>query len=381
MSRREPGVNLWERWFWVALGLGVMLMIGLILTLEINPGGRVAARPGGAGRAAVSDRDDGGALMGSSGLIAQDHYNLALELVRQGNLLEAREFLARAVDLVPTFAPAWNNLGATEMRLGDLEKAEADFNRARRASPQYLPAYYNLAGLLAGQNRRDEAMKVLEDGVAALGARPELIQRLAELGLGLGMEQRALNIMDQAGADRSDRPELAELKAMLLARLGRQPEAERVLQPWAKAVQDPAANGPRRVLARLLLHRGEKDRAEALLETNLSLTPDSRADHLALVSTRLTRLTQGILIMPLAVRGRVFQAQNDTPLYSTPGPAGREAGLLQNGDQFMVLGEQGGWTKVIARDAAQPFWAQGRPQVAGQAGDDVWPLDNLAATD
>ncbi|MFH1059597.1 MAG: tetratricopeptide repeat protein [Pseudomonadota bacterium] len=380
MSDRRRGMQPWERWFWVALALGVLVLLGVIVVLQISPGGGFFHQPGSQGAASRKDRPPEQVQMGADAVIAQDHYNQAHELLRQGNLIEAREYLLRATQLAPGFAPAWNNLGVTEMRLGDLAHAAIAFDRARKASPSYLPAYFNLAGLLAGQGRGAEAMTVLEDGVEALGPRPELVQRLAELGLGLGLEQRALAVLERQQKQLGRRPELAELRALLLARLGRGPEAEQILEAWAKDSRNPAANGPRRVLARMLLHRGEAERSQALLQTNLALEPGNQADELAMASTRLTRTRHGVMVMPLSLRGQVVFSQSDAPLFAKPDPAAG-AGELKAGEAFMALISRDGWNQLLVQFASRPVWTRERLQAMTPPAPGVWPLLNLADAD
>ncbi|MFZ5584424.1 MAG: tetratricopeptide repeat protein [Thermodesulfobacteriota bacterium] len=371
----------WERWFWAALCLGLLAVLGVILFLELSPGAWFFHQPAGPGRAAPPRPLEERPEMGANAVIAQDHYNQAHELLRQGSLAEAREFLVRATQLAPGFAPAWNNLGVAQMRLGDMAQAEAAFDQARRAAPSYLPAYFNLAGLLAGQGKGQEAMAVLEEGVAAMGARPELVQRLAELGLGLGLEQRALEVLERAQDRVRLQPELAELRALLLARLGRVSQAEQVLEPWAKAGADPKGNGPRRVLARLLLHRGQPERAQALLQTNLALDPGNQADELALTSTRLTRTRHGVMVMPLSLRGQMALSQTSLALFAAPEPAAAPAGELKAGEPFMALSSRDGWSQLLIQGAAVPVWTRQRLLAMTPPAPGLWPLLNLAEAD
>lgn len=379
-DKRRREMLPWERWFWAALALGVVVLAGAIIMLEVSPDVGFFGRPRAPGASPGKMQAPEQAQMGADAVIAQDHYNQAHELLRQGNLLEAREFLLRATQLAPGFAPAWNNLGVTEMRLGDLEHAATAFDRARKASPTYVAAYFNLAGLLAGQNRGPEAMTAIEDGISALGPRPELVQRLAELGLGLGQEQRALDALERLQQHLDKRPELAELRSLLLARLGRNAEAEKVLEPWAKDGANPAANGPRRVLARMLLHRGEVARAKALLQTNLKLEPGNQADELALTSTNLTRTRHGVMVLPLSLSGQVVFAQTDVPLFAKP-DGSAPAGELKAGEAFMALASRDGWNQLVVQFAPTPVWTQARPQAMTPPAPGLWPLLNLADAD
>lgn len=381
MKSRPAGVHPWERWFWAALSVGLVAILAVILFGRFTPDDWLGPQPPAPVEAPVKAQPAERPELGANALIAQEHYNQAQELLRQGNLAEAREFLARSTELVPTFAPAWNNLGVTETRLGNLPQAEAAFNRARQASPLYLPAYFNLAGLLAGQNRGEEAMKVLEDGIAALGPRPEFIQRLAELGLKLGLEERALATMERFQDQTPKRAELAELKALLLMRLRREDQAQRLLEPLAEAESDPAGNGARQILARILLHRGQQERAEALLKVNLALNPDSHGDRLALASTQLTRTRHGVMVMPLSLRGQVAMSRLETPLFAAPNPAAASAGALKPGDSFMILPGREGWSQVLVEAGGRPVWAPGALQAIAPPAPGVWPLPNLIDAD
>ena len=49
----------------------------------------------------------------------------------------------KAIDLKPTYAPAYYNRGAVYRKKGDFERAIADFDKAIDLKPTYAPAYYN----------------------------------------------------------------------------------------------------------------------------------------------------------------------------------------------------------------------------------------------
>lgn len=84
-------------------------------------------------------------------------FNLANVLLALGRKPEAAERLRQTVELKPSFAEAWNNLGVVLSELKDPEGALAAFAHALEADPAYGDAHYNRADLLEQLGRMAEA--------------------------------------------------------------------------------------------------------------------------------------------------------------------------------------------------------------------------------
>ena len=78
---------------------------------------------------------------------------------------EAREALAAAVTLNPSFAPGWLNLGNALMDLDDLPAAEAHCRHALGLDPNLIEAQVSLGFILTAQGRLAEAVAVLEAAI------------------------------------------------------------------------------------------------------------------------------------------------------------------------------------------------------------------------
>lgn len=70
-----------------------------------------------------------------------------------GNMVEAMVFYQKAVELDPSYAVAYNDLGIIYESKGMTDHAEENYLRAIKADPAFLSAYSNLA--LVYENKRD----------------------------------------------------------------------------------------------------------------------------------------------------------------------------------------------------------------------------------
>ena len=156
---------------------------------------------------------------------ARAHHNLALALRDTGRIGEARENLARAIELDPAYAPARYSRGVMELAEGRLAEAELDFSVALRIAPAHPDARLNLGVTLTRAGRAAEAMPHFEE---ALRRRPG-----ADIHFNLGVALAALNRTVEAEkhlhAALALEPELAEAHAQLgrlAERTGRNEEAK-----------------------------------------------------------------------------------------------------------------------------------------------------------
>ncbi|MCP4040301.1 MAG: tetratricopeptide repeat protein, partial [bacterium] len=84
------------------------------------------------------------------------HFNLAVSLLRRGELDQSATHYEAALRVKPT-AEAHNGLGFVLSKQGKQEEAIAQFREAIRVNPKYTAAYNNLAGNLIKQGKLDEA--------------------------------------------------------------------------------------------------------------------------------------------------------------------------------------------------------------------------------
>jgi tetratricopeptide (TPR) repeat protein len=136
--------------------------------------------------------------------------NFGAALLDAGRGAEAIQPLVNAIDLHPTHAEAFYNLGrAYQLSLGDAERARASYSRAISLKPDYTDARINLGGVMTGLGDSREALTVLEPARRGEGKdRPELLFNLgvAYASLGMASEARreieALRVLDPGLAEK-----------------------------------------------------------------------------------------------------------------------------------------------------------------------------------
>jgi len=105
--------------------------------------------------------------------------NVGVELFRRGQILEAKSYFEKSIELHPGWKISWNNLGAVYHRTGHLAKAEECYRNSMKHGP-YLLAYRGLATALAQQNRIADAKDFIAQALQQFPADPEL-SRLGEI--------------------------------------------------------------------------------------------------------------------------------------------------------------------------------------------------------
>jgi len=106
------------------------------------------------------------------------HVNLALVYLNDGRRDDAREALARALEIEPAHAAANTQLGILLREDGEFASAEAAYTRALETNPDHALAHYNLAVLLDIYLRRPaEALEHYEAYQATLPQPNETVAR------------------------------------------------------------------------------------------------------------------------------------------------------------------------------------------------------------
>jgi Tfp pilus assembly protein PilF len=151
----------------------------------------------------------------------------------------ATEHLAKALEMAPQFAAAWNEMGTIAYQTHRYERAEECFREALRADETMFEPLVNLGGVLLTLNKLDEAWRY--NGYAVL-ARPNDALANSQMG-------------------------------MTYFAMGNYGLAEKHLEKARQA--DPAHfSHPQLVLAEIYLRRGERDKAAAAMEDFLAHHPD-----------------------------------------------------------------------------------------------------------
>jgi Tfp pilus assembly protein PilF len=119
------------------------------------------------------------------------HYNLGVEMERQGRGDEALAQYAEAVRIKPDFPEAHYNMGVALAARGRRGDAARHYLEAIRVKPRYARALCNLAAIVAEQGNLGEATRYYERALQA-------DSRLAEAHIGLGIISEAQGDIETA---------------------------------------------------------------------------------------------------------------------------------------------------------------------------------------
>jgi len=92
--------------------------------------------------------------------------NAATALSREGKLDEAVAAYEKILAAAPTIPLVHYDLAEAQKKKGDLEAAEAGYRKAIELDPKFVDGYVGLATVYAEARRSDEAIAVIEKGVA-----------------------------------------------------------------------------------------------------------------------------------------------------------------------------------------------------------------------
>ncbi len=107
------------------------------------------------------------------------HYNLGVELARQGRADEAKLHFRRALEINPNYTNARVNLGVLLLKEGHVDEALAEIRQALNANPKSGEAYSALGLVLLKKGRQDEA-------TAAFKRATEISPQLANAAVNYG---------------------------------------------------------------------------------------------------------------------------------------------------------------------------------------------------
>ena len=145
----------------------------------------------------------------------EGRYRLGQAFIRIGDYHGAQEQLGRAIELLPSFGPAYYSLGVTHEALGDLPAAIDALTVARRKEPGILRYRHKLGELLETAGRFEEAERQF---VAAANLRsddPVALQALMRFHLRRQDRASALEICKRLSAlERGDEASLEQCAAL-----------------------------------------------------------------------------------------------------------------------------------------------------------------------
>jgi len=200
--------------------------------------------------------------------------------LQRGALPEAMEDARRAVELAPRDAQAWYLKAIIERDLGKTDEALADFEKTVELEPAHLPAQIGRVGLLVDDERIEEAAAVIANVRESYPRDPRALYleavvankrgdtRTAERAL-----QESASLLSQLPADlvKGHAPTLL-LAGVVSFSLKKWEQAGDYLELYIR--QNPREVGPRKLLAQILLDRGQDEAAITLLEPAAQDAPD-----------------------------------------------------------------------------------------------------------
>lgn len=142
------------------------------------------------------------------------HAALGIELLCLGRYEESIRHNLKAVELMPTYGVAYNNLGTAYVRLNELEKAKASFGRAVHWSGRNLPAYNGLIDILVHEGNLEDAVTVCR---RALRFVPEDALLHCKLGTLLGMQGKRAEALEEIRTAARLDPNSPEIRDVLHA--------------------------------------------------------------------------------------------------------------------------------------------------------------------
>jgi tetratricopeptide (TPR) repeat protein len=100
------------------------------------------------------------------------------------NALNEFRYMTRNVNpSMPLLPEIYLRQGETFLKLGSIDEANVSFENSRRLRPSYWPAYTRWADVLVGLKLQDRARALLLEGLQHAPGEPELVKRLAALGV------------------------------------------------------------------------------------------------------------------------------------------------------------------------------------------------------
>jgi tetratricopeptide (TPR) repeat protein len=96
----------------------------------------------------------------------QDMFLAAVQAEESGEKQSAIQLYEKIMDLDPTFAPAWINLGTIHFHLRQFDQAEAFYRHATEIDPSYVLAFFDLGNVLDEMQRLDESIAAYRRAVA-----------------------------------------------------------------------------------------------------------------------------------------------------------------------------------------------------------------------
>lgn len=127
-------------------------------------------------------------------------FDLGQALSKTGDKKKAQEAFKRAIDLVPTLAEAWHELGLCYAGSEDFVFAEHALRESIRHNPSVLVPRISLGALLLAESRPADALGVFRDAAQMGQDSPAAWEGLGKAALSLGSREEAQRALERAVA-------------------------------------------------------------------------------------------------------------------------------------------------------------------------------------
>ncbi|WP_373396365.1 tetratricopeptide repeat protein [Algoriphagus halophilus] len=142
--------------------------------------------------------------------------------VKKREIFEAIHYFKKALNLNKQSPNYWVGLADAEFNLGNLQASSEAYEEAINLEPGILETYINLSLIYFDQNRFEEAVDVISEGIDELPEEAELYYRMVVFQIKLANYKEAFSYLENALTLAYDRhvvlyelmPELEKQKAM-----------------------------------------------------------------------------------------------------------------------------------------------------------------------
>lgn len=193
---------------------------------------------------------------------------------------EAEKLARKAIDLAPSNALAYDQLGVSMELLGNVsDETENAYRRAIKLDPSFAPAYAHLGRLLRRRGSTEESADAYESAVKRSTDVPTMIL-VADVMQSEGRFAESETLLRKAVAADPKNPAGLLLLGKALTALGNYADAEKFLR--MSLVVSPNGFMPNILLGTLFVRQGKLDQAETALMQALRSVSDNEKRNLSM---------------------------------------------------------------------------------------------------
>jgi protein O-mannosyl-transferase len=200
------------------------------------------------------------------------HYNLAIELLKDGDTTGAIDHYQKAISIRPSYVDAHYNLGNTYYKAGRLDEADGEYTRVLQLDNKHALACYNLANVLRDQGKFPDAIKYYDQ---AHVLRPDFEGPLVGVGSVYFKSGRLSEASDAYEKALRINPRNIEARLNYALCFAEQHDVESALREYRKAAQArPEVVSTICSVGNALANQGRLDEAIVYYDLALQLRPN-----------------------------------------------------------------------------------------------------------